>query len=280
MQMTKQVLIRAAVATTLVAVSVATAGPDHNETGDAGSLRSTAQKVTKFCSDQTLVSIAGSLPTSASAVAGAEDLEDMFLIRIVDPMHFEAKITPPKNCPALTPDCCPPVPPNCCSPGTPECCPSGTPDLQLWLFRPDGPVDAFGLLSNDDGFAGCGTPHLVSTAKDLEGATIPAPGEYLLAISRKGRFPTAGGKPIFSVADPTDVSSADGLGGDDPHDNWDWVGSPTTGAAYFIDVVGAEAFAPEGCVPTVSEWGLIAMTLLSLVVGWRLYGNRPQVAWS
>jgi hypothetical protein len=70
----------AAVASSIVASS-AFAGPEWVENGDAGSILSFAQKT--FGADQ-IASIAGTLSFD-NGIAGANDLEDMYLIQVINP---------------------------------------------------------------------------------------------------------------------------------------------------------------------------------------------------
>jgi hypothetical protein len=102
------------------------AGPDwiEDDHGDAGSFPGSAQ-VTQGTSVGGLSRISGSLDGSGlmGLVGGQGDFEDMYLIRITDPLNFCATTVP-------------------CGPG----CGSATFDTQLWLFDANG----FGLLGNND----------------------------------------------------------------------------------------------------------------------------------
>ena len=147
-----------------------------------------------------LATISGS--TSVPFGPGQLDLEDMYIIHITDANVFSASTE---------------------DPGT-------TFDTQLWLFRFDS-VDPFsnglGLLANNDFSSTADHSELGPMSTDGTGIAI-TDGIYYLAISGgaglgvpdPGRFPTAGGLPIFDLMMPTEISGPDGMGGGNVIDGW------------------------------------------------------------
>ncbi|MFQ5490912.1 MAG: IPTL-CTERM sorting domain-containing protein [Phycisphaerae bacterium] len=134
-------------------------------------------------------------------------------------------------------------------------------------------VDAFGLLGNDQAPGAVQGPSFIGNlADDGTAARIPGPGFYLLAISGAGRVPVSAGGLIFEQLNLTEVSGPDGPGGTQPH--LDWTGAGPIGR-YTIFLTGA-GFA-EAPVPTVSQWGLIAMGALLLVAGGVLMRRRRSM---
>lgn len=211
----------------LAFASPAEAGPQCVEgTGDAGSLRPAA----RVCSGAgTLTSITGQTAPSRSA----PDFEDMFLIRITDPVNFTART---------------------------DGSGSATFDTQLWLFRLDetNKQGAFGLLANDEIQGGpAGRSRLQPPATDGTGQAIPGPGLYLLAVTGFDNDPrSGGGAPIFNQAVRTEVSGPDGAGGAGIHNSWSGGGATGT---YNIHLVGA-AFVPP--IPATSPAGAVVLGLL------------------
>ncbi|MCZ6697685.1 MAG: hypothetical protein O7D94_01990, partial [Planctomycetota bacterium] len=137
-----------------IIASPACAGGTHNEMtvgSDAGSLPSTAQPAFGVGSLGTIIG-----QTGLEGVI--TDFQDMYIIRIVDPMNFTATTV-----------------------GT------GTDNAfntQLWLFD----INGRGLLANDDDASQTGMPEqghstIPFMANDGTGQTIPAVGTYFLAIS-------------------------------------------------------------------------------------------------
>lgn len=190
----------------LVVAGLAQAGPDWVEGDhgvDAGALLSGAQ-VTKGSS--TLLRISGTLSTG-TALVGSQvfDLQDMYLIRIDDPLAFCAT-TVMSNLAGGSADF----------------------DSKLWLFNASG----LGLLGNDDTAV---VPLLIGTstvsgstlgpfACDETESSIPAPGLYYLAIS-KAHLPLSNAGPIFNFDDqdlcgPGELSGPDGVGAGQPISGW------------------------------------------------------------
>jgi len=213
-------------------VSAASAGPDHIEEGDAGSLPGTAQKVYKSITLLRLDTISGTL----GGIRGI-DREDMYLIRIVDPPNFRASTVPADGGSAGF-------------------------DSQLWLFKPLVPPQpgdpALGLLANDD-FAPGGTlfSRILPLATDGTGAQITDPGDYYIAISAFGTVPLSAGGPIFQFTTRHEISGADGPGGGAPV--VDWNEAPPMPGEYVIAFTGAEGFPRE--VPALSPLGMVILAM-------------------
>lgn len=218
-------------ATMLMAVSAAKAGPCVVEGTDAGSNQTTAG--TSSSSGRTCIS--GSLSAASSRDVSAIDFEDVWAIRITDPLSFTAATTPP-------------------APGDADF------DTQLWLFSANG----VGLLANDNDGAQLGS-RIGHLATDGTGVTINTPGLYYLAISGSGNVPRAPGGPIFNFALPTEVSGPDGPGDGQPLSAWTGPGAVGT---YIIALTGAEV---ATAIPTTSEWGLVVMAALLLAAGTILF---------
>ncbi len=228
------------------------AGPDWVEGmcsgGGAGSGPGSACTVT---GNGSVNSISGSL---SQLGPGVPDLEDMYLIFIMDPIGFSATTV---------------------GPGTAF-------DTQLWLFRadPDGVLDGTGLLGNNDVSAVDDASILGPMSDDGTGISISVPGLFYLAISgggpplpppdQSGRFPVALGLNIFNLESPTEISGPDGPGGMFAID--EWVGEGEVGS-YVIALEGVsfiEPTCPWDCQPLpngsvgindfltlLGQWGLI-----------------------
>ena len=166
---------------------------------DAGSVPSSAQgpfdALGSPGSPTPLAGITGSLFVNPDGVSG--DLEDMYKIRIRNPLAFRAS-TFVDGAPADT-----------------------TFDSEIFLFRADGR----GLLANDDAMIGERGSSIAQPATDGTGQTIPGPGLYFVAVAFRARVPVnAVGDPLFSPSSPTEVSGPDGPGGAFPIDSW--IGAP------------------------------------------------------
>ncbi len=132
---------------------------------------------------------------------GSSDFQDMYKIRICDPVNFRAEAKAQIGFPAF--------------------------NTQLWLFRADGR----GMLANDDDTSGIGgtLSVLPNTANDGTGVTVTAPGIYYLAISGFNSDADADpgiSFPIFNALTFTEVSGPDGAGGSFPIVDWE----PAAGA--------------------------------------------------
>jgi hypothetical protein len=177
--------------------AVSLAGPDWVEGSiDAGGELGSAQITTGSGS---MSSISGNL--SGARVA---DFEDMFLVRVLNPVIFQMTT------------------------GTP------TFDPQLFIFNVTQANEAFGLLANDNTVSGP-TPQLLPMATDGTQAAITQPGVYAIAISAAGRYPISMSGAIFFFGSPTEISGPDGPGGINPHIGW---AGPGGAGTYQINVTG------------------------------------------
>lgn len=211
---------------TLLAVgsiaSVASAGPDWIEDGDAGSTLGEAQDITPVGPIQT---IAGTL--------GGQDQEDVYKLVILNgddiagPVQFGLNL---------------------------ENGPIGF-NPSLWLFDSEG----FGVLGNDDDpILGGPDARLITPSTDGIILLLP-PGTYFLAITESGNVPlsfrpTPGlgedgvYEEIFSFETITEVSGPDGIGADNPLAAWSGgtgtdggygvVITPTPGTAMLLSIAG------------------------------------------
>ncbi|QOI99308.1 MAG: hypothetical protein HRU70_01905 [Phycisphaeraceae bacterium] len=179
-------------------VSNALAGPDWVEVDDAGSFTRDAQAVVGVGSLRTIF---GSL----SSGAGIPDFEDMYLIRITDPLNFRFEIRNANFNPTL------------------------------WLFNVTRADEGFGLLANDDESIDSLFPRLDRAATDGSGAAVTNAGIYAIAITASGRAPTSRSGLIFNLLSSTEISGPDGPGGINPHDGWTGDGN---GGSYLIELEG------------------------------------------
>lgn len=203
----------------------AAAGPEWDEGegggGEAGSVPASAEAVT---GTGTITKISGRLNGNGliTGGAGVGDFQDMYLIRIVDPVNFRATTLQAFQ-------------------GFADF------DAQLFLFQPDGP-DAFARLANQDATMGTTDPLLLPFANDGTGAQISSPGLYYLAISGRPSQPLGASGPMFQFDMTTEVSGPDGNGGFDPIIGWS---GPGETGRYEIIVEGVEGIpvGKLGCDP-------------------------------
>ncbi len=212
-------------AVTLAFGGLALAGPEHIETGDAGSYKSTAQKVYKSYTDPHLDLIMGQL--SNSTAGKTPDLEDMYIIRVTDPEEFSAS-TDPGDC-VMTGD-----PPS-------EVCGYAEFDSQLWIMRIVRDEDGVALLANDEKFTSSGSSKLTGSANDGSGNFHVNVGEYLIAITAYGNVPQSSSGNLYTFANRTEVSGADGPGAHGVHSAWTG-GGPSVPGDYTIVFTGAAGF--------------------------------------
>lgn len=208
--------------------SVASAGPEWTEMGDAGSGLPDAESPTNMGGGP-LAGIKGKLD-GAPGPRGMGDFEDVYRIRITDFTMFSATISPNTS-------------------GSP------TFDSQLWLFDEMGN----GLLANDDNpaFGMNGEAGLGRVSNDGSGAELLQNGIYFLAISGAGNIPlNADGDPIFNFATNTEVSGPDGTLGSLMLDSWS---GPGAIGEYTIQISGASFFD----IPAPSAAGLFALAGLT-----------------
>jgi hypothetical protein len=172
----------------LASATVATAGPDWTEVGDAGSFLGSAQTP---LGDGEIRSISGSL----GGRGGAGDFEDMYIIAVDEPMAFRLELL---------------------NPGF---------DAQLFVFNITLSGGALGLLANDNFDANTTDPVLTSISTDGSNAVLDLPGLYAVAVAGAGRNPTSDLGLIFDIANPTEISGADGPGGLLRHTGWEGEGA-------------------------------------------------------
>ena len=187
---TQRSLIITALATTAGLATSLTGGPVWDEISDAGASAPKAEVTSG--DNKPLTKIRGTL--SATQFVGV-DFEDMYLIRICDPDGFKATTLDEFG-------------------GAAEF------DSQLFLFKPDPPSDAFGLLANDDVVPQAPDALLTGMSTDGSGAEVPEPGLYFIAISPKGWAPGSDEGPIFFFEKPSEISGPDGQGGGLPQTFW------------------------------------------------------------
>lgn len=219
--------------TVCLGASLALAGPEWPEIGDAGSLPGTAQPV--IGGGGPLTKINGELTGPPGLPgAGLGDYEDMYLIFINDPGIFRASTL-------LADD------------GFANFDPS------LWLFNADGTA----LLGNLDAGIGTQDALLLGESNDGSGAMITAPGLYLLAISGSPNIPLGGisTQPMFNFgATAGEISGPDGPGGGLDQIT-DWSG-PGGFGLYSIALQGVSTIVPAPA-------GLCALSGLLIGVGRR-----------
>lgn len=217
-----------------LSASAALAGPDWDEDmhGDAGPLLSSAQHVTGL---GVLSSIHGTL----SVAADAPDFQDMYLIRIDCPtaITFKAGTDPSFG---------------------------GTADFntQLWLFNASG----VGLLGNNDVTPSLGLSGFGNMSTDATSIVVSAPGFYYIAISGLGSNPiNSASLPIFSFANPLEVSGPDGPGGSSPIAGWT---EPGAVGEYLIKFSSCAQFVPKpSCPADLDGNGVVDGADLGLLLG-------------
>jgi hypothetical protein len=202
---------RIAIMTTLAATATlatrAPGGPVWDEISDAGATAPKSE--TTSGGNKELTRIRGNL--SATGFVGA-DFEDMYLIRICDPDAFKATTLASAG-------------------GIAEF------NSQLFIFKPDPPVQAFGLLGNDDAVLGEPDALLTGVSDDGSGAKIEDPGLYYIAISVSGWDPGSAGGAIFVTDLADEISGPDGPGGPFAHTLWAGDPGPIFGdGRYTIDL--------------------------------------------
>lgn len=210
-------------AAVLAGAGWAFAGPDWLEQGDAGAELATAQAPTRNPGASSLNTVSGIL-TGTGLVA---DMEDCYLIRIVNPAIFSATIT------------------------------SANFNTQLFLFNISVPGGAYGLLANNDQSPTNNLSRFTNLSNDGTNVILALPGDYMLAVSGAGRNPIApsgGGQfgQIFLHETLTEISGPDGPGGFNQHTGW--TGTGETGN-YTITLTGCDF----PVLPTPSAAGVLAM---------------------
>ena len=179
-------LARRALAALVVgaAAHLVVAGPVWQESAkDAGSKSDDAQETDGVGA---LSRIEGELKGN-TALLGTPDFEDMYVIRVCDPMAFVASTLGADGGNANF-------------------------NTQLFLFRPGSrPNDLFGVLGNDDtAVPPSPRSRLLPVPTDGQPALME-PGIYFLAISGTQNRPLAGNnEQIFLFQTPTEISGPDG----------------------------------------------------------------------
>jgi hypothetical protein len=187
-----------------------------NGGGDAGDLPGTAQVVL------------GSGPLSnIFGTTSANDLVDMYFIRIIDPVNFMAHTDPTGGGWASF-------------------------DTQLWLFDAAG----LGMLANDDKPGGSGFRSWLSLpADDGTMNVLPGVGNYYIAISGYNNDARSAGGEIFFTLSFQEMSGPDGVGAGSPVNSW--TGGGASGQ-YQIHLVGAEFIPAPGAMALLGLGGLLA----------------------
>lgn len=205
----------AAAAALAVAGTVALAGPVWEEGvgGDAGQLPPGGQVTS---GSGVLGRIKGDLTELGVAGGQVIDIVDLFLVRVCDPDAFIASV--------LDED-------------------GGLSAFggRLYLFlQPEGePPQGFGVLGNDDAFAGTIDPRLLPDANDESGGALTEPGLYWIAITREDVEAFSDNGPIFMFERPAEISGPDGDGSSVPIGAWE--GGDGPGGPYEI-VLGGITF--------------------------------------
>jgi hypothetical protein len=236
--MTTALKIMTAVAIALTALATPARGQDFCEDGDAGSLPGSSQAVTG-------IGAAHRIHGTTSSTGPIPDLEDMYLINIVDPLGFSATVT--------TDD-----------PGTDHA-------AQLWLFAGRSlasfPADIGLLGSNGRDLPFIGA-EIGNQSTDGTMINLTEAGLYYVAISGQdmvpggdGRRPQSVGLDIFQFGAMSEVSGPDGPGGflgggTGVIDGWG--GEGETGS-YTINLTGVEFLPP---VPTPGAVALLALAAM------------------
>lgn len=147
-----------------------------------------------------LTQIDGNLDDPTIPEGGGND-RDMYLIHIDDPLTFDATTAN----------------------GT-------TLDTQLFLFLPSG----VGVSFNDDDETGVG-----GLRSRVTGQFVPAPGNYLLAVSRYDRDPTAAGDEIWADTPYNVERQPDGVNPTGAVDGWNGIATTSITGSYSIFLTGA-----------------------------------------
>jgi hypothetical protein len=160
----------------LACASLAMAGPDWTEVGDAGSGPGNAQVT---LGNGVINSISGTLGNRGSIT----DFEDMYYIGVDEPGAFSLVIA------------------------------NADFDAQLFVFHLTLSGAALGLLANDNADVETTLPAITPMATDGTGVVLDLPGVYLIAVAGAGRRPVSMTGDIFSYDSSTEISGADGPGG-------------------------------------------------------------------
>lgn len=196
----------------------AAAGPDWIENADAGSRFHTAQ-VPAGIGD--ITSISGNL----GGRGATPDYADMYIIGVSEPGTFRLELA------------------------------TSNFNAQLFIFNITLAGGAHGLLANDNENGNTTDPVLTAMATDGTNAVLDLPGDYLIAVSGVGHNPFSAGGLIFDIADPTEISGADGPGGLLRQTGWEGIGE-----------TGSYTIGMEGTIfPTIPTPGVLAGLGLGLL---------------
>jgi len=223
--------------------SPALSGPTWPEGPEAGALPGSAQKVYGPGAIFLIVGdLSGPSPAPVADRGLTGDFQDMYLIKIVDPVSFLAATDPNFD-------------------GFADF------DTQLFLFtgpdHPDGP--GLGVFGNDDSPSAPGGQSLITNNVDDGSTPPPLVGgvHYYLAISGAGSDPVSAGGAIFNLALPNERSGPDGPGGGMPIQAWS---GPGDFGSYGISLQGVEAqtFCPNS---DINNDGITDTADLGLLIG-------------
>jgi hypothetical protein len=205
--------------------SIASAGPDWLEQGDAGSTISAAQLPARPVGATGLFSISGVLASAFTE----PDYEDLYRIRITDPVNFSIR-------PAFADF-----------------------NVVMYLFNITVNNEGYGLLGADDESPTSNLPKLVGSSNDGTEVIVTYPGDYVLAVTGFGRTPVSRTGPIFNFESPTEITGPDGRGGINPLAGWTGVGE--TGRYSFTLVATDFPITPAPSAGLAVVGGLGAMGL-------------------
>ena len=168
----------------LVALSgtIASAGPDWVETGDAGSSLASAQRPGGT----------GTLNTITGELAGSDvvDFEDCYIVRVASTTTFSLQVSNANFNP------------------------------QIFLFRISVAGGASGLLANDDRAVGNAFPRFTLVSNDDTNVVVTIPGDYMIAVTGFNRDPLTLTGTMFDQINTTEVSGPDGRGGFNELTGW------------------------------------------------------------
>ncbi len=199
----------------------AVAGPDWLEQGDAGSTILTAQKPQRPVGAVSLESVAGTLAEGFNQ----PDYEDLYYIRVMNPGNFSIR----------------PV--------------SANFNVVLYLFNITVNGEGYGLLGNDDESPTSSLPKLTAFSNDGTGVQLSVPGDYVLAVTGRGRTPVSRSGPIFNLASPTEISGPDGPGGFNPLMEWTGIGE-TGSYSFEMEATDFPVVPGPGALTIVAAAGL------------------------
>lgn len=225
---------------TILATSSASAGPDWTEVPDAG--RITPQVVGIPVQPETIVGELAGMDAD-----GGPDIADTYTIRVDKPGTFVATTGGIGGVPDTGLSTTGSIG------GVGDTRASTTNfNTRLYLFQ----LSRVGLLANDNISPTRPVSRLLAFSTDGTDIRIPAPGNYILAVSFGDVFPVNANGQIFSLDDPLggpfQVSGPDGSGGTAPFNGWagNIVARPP--AKYAITILNECGAAPAPCPADVN----------------------------